>query len=94
MFELADEVWKASLNPRPGREGIMSVNGCVDVGEAGSVRDLMSGVRERFVSGKVGIRSSGKACLCGDLMCRKWIRRAVVGVVVVVEERREIAVRY
>tara|TARA_R110002060_G_scaffold37074_6_gene48090 strand:+ start:183 stop:401 length:219 start_codon:yes stop_codon:yes gene_type:complete len=64
--EVAD-VWKASLKPRPGREGTTSVNGWVDVGEVGEVRGAKRGVKERFVSGKVGIRRRGRACLCGDL---------------------------
>ena len=58
--EVAD-VWKASLKPRPGREGTTSVNGWVDVGEVGEVRGAKRGVKERFVSGKVGIRRRGRA---------------------------------
>lgn len=72
----------------------MSVNGWVDVGEVGLVRGAKRGVRERFVRGKVGIRRSGMACLCGDLRWRKWIRRGGDGVGVVVVEGREMAVRY
>jgi hypothetical protein len=47
----------------------------VEVGDWGLVSGAKRGVSERLVSGKVGSRSSGTACLCGDLMCRKWIRR-------------------
>ena len=37
------------------------------------MRRVKSGVRLRFVSGKVGMRSSGIAFGCGDLMWRKCI---------------------
>lgn len=70
---------KASLKPRPGREGTMSVNGWVDVGELGEVRGAKRGVRERFVRGNVGRSRRGRACVCGDLMWRKWIRRGGEG---------------
>lgn len=50
----------------------------MDVGLSGLVRGVKRGVRERFVRGKVGRRRRGTACLCGDLMCRKWIRSGAV----------------
>ena len=73
--------WNGSLNPRPGILGTTRWNGCVEVGDCGSVRGAKRGVSERFVSGNVGRSRRGTACLYGDLMCRKWIRRGTfVGV--------------
>ena len=64
-------------------------NGCVEVGDCGFVSDAKRGVSERFVSGKVGRRSNGTACLCSDLRCRKWIRSGTF----VLDEGTWIAVR-
>lgn len=57
------------------------------VGFAGCVRKVKSGVSERFVSGKVGMRRSGIAFGFGDLMCRKCILKGIF------ESRILIAVR-
>jgi len=54
------------------------------------VRGAKRGVSERFVSGKAGRRRSGTACLYGDLMCKKWIRRGTL----VSDDGTWIAVRY
>ena len=69
-------LWKASLKPRPGMEGMTRWNGWWVVGSEGSVRGLKSGARrgERLGWGKEGRRMRGMAWAWGDLMCRKWIR--------------------
>lgn len=61
--------WKASLKPRPGREGMMRWKGWV-VGRVGVVRGVKRGARrgERFGVGKEGSRRSGIACGCGERM--------------------------
>ncbi len=64
---------------------MMRWKGWLDVGEEGFVSGAKRGVRERFVSGKVGRRRSGRAWLWGDLRCRKWILKGDEVDVVAVE---------
>jgi len=64
----------ASLKPRPGIEGTTRWKGCWVDGLSGLVKWLKRGERLRFVRGKEGMRRSGMAERCGEIMWMKWIR--------------------
>lgn len=75
---------RASLRPRPGREGMTRWKACC-LGEvpssdaaSGSVRGLMRCPRDRLVKGNGGTRRRGTASGCGERAWMKWTRRAAL----------------
>lgn len=81
----------ASLNPRPGREGITRWKGWLAMASSGSVSGLTRCLKERFVKGKGGINSNGTACACGE---RTWMKCILTGEEARRGEGRAKAVRY
>lgn len=62
---------RASLKPKPGRDGMTRWNGWFDLASLGSVKMGIKWLSERLEKGKGGIKSNGTAFAWGD---RAWMK--------------------